>query len=135
MHVGSFEITIANIRKVDRLKTEEVYVCGFIPNYLLPNKASWYLDPFLHPLISDIEDAFINGISCYMLLYRIIEHTFILGISVDYKLEVAGIEPGQAKIRCLILCWTGDHPAQCEVGKFLSSGGIHACRRDKLQGR
>lgn len=37
-------------------------------------------------------------------------------------------------LRCLILCWTGDHPAQCEVGKFLASGGVHACRRDKLQG-
>ena len=54
---------------------------------------------------------------------------------VDYKGEVAGIQPGPALIRCVILCWTGDHPAQCEVGKFLGSGGVHACRRDKLQGR
>ena len=47
--------------KSDRSKTSEVYVCGFVPNYLLPNKASWYLDPFLHPLITEIEDSFING--------------------------------------------------------------------------
>ena len=60
--IGSIEISIATMKKADRLKTEEVYVCGFIPNYQLPNKAPWYLDPFLHPLISDIEDAFINGI-------------------------------------------------------------------------
>ena len=57
------------------------------------------------------------------------------GIGVDYKGEVAGIQPGPALIRCVILCWTGDHPAQCEVGKFLGSGGVNACRRDKLQGR
>ena len=60
--IGSIEISIATMKKADRLKTEEVYVCGFISNYQLPNKAPWYLDPFLHPLISDIEDAFINGI-------------------------------------------------------------------------
>uniref|UniRef100_A0A1X7T4Y9 Uncharacterized protein n=1 Tax=Amphimedon queenslandica TaxID=400682 RepID=A0A1X7T4Y9_AMPQE len=29
----------------------------------------------------------------------------------------------------------GDHLAQCEVGKFLSSGGVRACRRDKLAER
>lgn len=52
----------------------------------------------------------------------------------DYKGTVAGIKPGPAFIRCLILCWTGDHPAQCEVGKFLQSGGIHACRRDNVIG-
>ena len=45
--------------KSDRSKTSEVYVCGFVPNYLLPNKASWYLDPFLHPLITEIEDSLI----------------------------------------------------------------------------
>lgn len=32
------------------------------------------------------------------------------------------------------MCWTGDHPAQCEIGKFLSTGGIHACRRDNIEG-
>ena len=56
------------------------------------------------------------------------------GIEVDYRGNVAGIQPGPTKIRCMLLCWTGDHPAQCEVGKFLSSGGVHSCRRDKLEG-
>ena len=57
------------------------------------------------------------------------EHSikFIIGIEVDYKTSIADIDPGPAVIRCLILCWTGDHPAQCKIGKFLSSGGIHAC--------
>lgn len=47
--------------KLDRAKTEEVYVCGFVPCYLLPNKSPWILDPFLHPLIQDIENTFIDG--------------------------------------------------------------------------
>ena len=57
------------------------------------------------------------------------------GIKVDYKAKIANIEPGEANIRCINLCWTGDHPAQCEVGNFISSGGVHACRRDHLQGK
>ncbi len=59
--VGSIEVHIATMSKVDRCKTEEVYVCGFVPAYMLPNKMPWSLDPFLHPLITEIEDAFING--------------------------------------------------------------------------
>jgi len=47
--------------KTDRSKTEEVYVCGFIPSYVLPNKTPCSLDPFLSPLVSEIEEAFING--------------------------------------------------------------------------
>lgn len=49
--------------KADRSKTDEVYVCGFVPNYLLPSKMPWCHDPFLHPLIVDIEEAFINGMN------------------------------------------------------------------------
>lgn len=52
---------IATMSKVDRSKTDEVYVCGFVPCYILPKKMPWSLDPFLDPLITDIEDAFING--------------------------------------------------------------------------
>ena len=59
---------------------------------------------------------------------------YLVGIEVNYRGEVAGIQPGPAVIRCIILCWVGDHPAQCEVGKFLGSGGVHACRRDKVKG-
>ena len=41
-----------------------------------------------------------------------------VGVEVDYKGEVAGIQSGTAIIRCIILCWIGDYPAQCEVGSF-----------------
>ena len=64
MHVyfiGSIEIQIAAMTKEDRLKQGEVYVCAFIPSYLLPNKMPWSLDPFLHPLITELEDMFIDG--------------------------------------------------------------------------
>ena len=47
--------------KKERSCTEEVYVVGFIPSHLLPKKRPSSLDPFLHPLVSDVEDIFING--------------------------------------------------------------------------
>ena len=30
------------------------------------SKMPWSLDPFIHPLITEIEDAFIDGISTYI---------------------------------------------------------------------
>ena len=53
---------------------------------------------------------------------------------MDYAATVAGIAPGKAVIRVLILLWTGDYPAQCEVGKFIN-GGICPCRRCLLSGK
>ena len=47
--------------KYDRARTNEVYVCSFIPSYKLPKKMTWSLDPFLCPLVNEIEDLFING--------------------------------------------------------------------------
>lgn len=49
--------------KQDRANTDEVYVCGFIPAYILPKKMPWSLDLFIHPLIIGIEYAFIDGIA------------------------------------------------------------------------
>ena len=46
---------------------------------------------------------------------------------------IDGLAPGKAILRCILLCWTGDYPAQCEVGKFIKNGK-HPCRRDKLEG-
>lgn len=47
--------------KRDQSKVEDVYVSGFIPSYLLPNKIPWSLDPFLYPHVAEVEDSFING--------------------------------------------------------------------------
>ena len=63
MHfTGAIEVSIATMSKKDRLKNDEVYVCGFVPNHLLPNKRPNALDPFIHPLVEEIKDLFINGI-------------------------------------------------------------------------
>lgn len=58
---GAVEVTISNMYKAERSSTDEVYVVGFIPSHLLPKKHPCSLDPFIHPLISDVEDIFING--------------------------------------------------------------------------
>jgi len=109
---GATEVSIATMSKVDRCHTEEVYVVGFVPSYLLPKKRPISLDPFLEPLISDIEGGFIRG------------------IHVDYCIPICGQDAGSAVTRHLILCWSGDHNGQCEVGKFVKCGKS-GCRRCK----
>lgn len=47
--------------KEQRCSTDEVYVVGFVPSHLLPKKRPISLDPFLEPLMTDIEDGFIDG--------------------------------------------------------------------------
>lgn len=60
--IGALEVMIANMEKEQRSKTEEVYVVGFVPSHTLPKKRPCSIDPFLHPLVTEIEDIFINGI-------------------------------------------------------------------------
>ena len=62
-YLGSIEISIATMSKKERAKNEEVYVCGFVPSHLLPKKRPNSLDPFIHPLVEEVEDLFINGIT------------------------------------------------------------------------
>ncbi|CAB4019148.1 Hypothetical predicted protein [Paramuricea clavata] len=111
----AIEVTIANMYKAERSKVEEVYVVGFVPSYLLLKKCPCLLDPFLDLLVTDVEDIFIHG------------------LEVDYVGSISGLRSGRTNIRCLILLWTGDYPAQCKVGKFINCE-IQPCRRDKLQG-
>jgi len=54
------------------------------------------------------------------------------GIEVNYSIPVCGKEAGNATIRHLIVCWTGDHSGQCEIGKLIKCGRC-ACRRCKAQ--
>ena len=58
--LGAKEVTIANMYKEERCKAEEVYVLGFVPIHLLPKKRLCSLDPFLHRLITELEDIFID---------------------------------------------------------------------------
>ena len=48
--------------KKDRQKQSEIFVVGFVPTYLLPERRPVALDPFLLPLLEEIEDGFINGV-------------------------------------------------------------------------
>ena len=103
--------------KVERCKAEEVYVVGFVPSHLLPNKRRIYLDPFfpfLDPFVADIEDGFING------------------IQVNYSAATCGKPSGVTSLRHLVLCFSGDHCGLCEVGKFTKMGKS-GCRRCKLE--
>ena len=115
---GSIEVSIANLKKEDRNHVDEVYVVGFVPSYVVPNIPE-ALDPFLHPLMNDICKGFIDG-------FEVNYHTDIL---------IDGYEPSNVeKVRVLLLCWSGDHPGLCEVGKLLNQGKC-GCRRCKLVGQ
>ena len=50
---------------------------------------------------------------------------FYLRDSSQLSAQIAGIPPGQCLICCIIL-WTGDYPAQSEVGKIINKG-IRRC--------
>ena len=49
---------------------------------------------------------------------------------MNFRIPVCGHAAGHAVIRHLVLCWAGDHNAQCEVGKFIKCGKC-GCRRCK----
>ena len=61
VNAGAIEVSIANMYKEERCATEEVYVVGFVPSHMLPKKRPNSLDPFLEPLVSEIENIFIDG--------------------------------------------------------------------------
>ena len=91
------------MKKEDRSHVDEGYVVGFVPSYTGPNipKA---LDPFLHPLMDDICKGFIDG-------YDVNYHSNIF---------IEGYEPSnEEKVRVLLLCFAGNHPGLCQVGKLL----------------
>ena len=91
--------------KEDRQKLSEIFVVSFVPAYLLPERRPISLDPFLPPLLDEIEDGFING------------------IAVDnYSFTLPNFPSGPAKLRHLILCVTGDHVAICGVCKGIFYG-------------
>lgn len=52
---------IATMSKLDRSNAVEIYTVGFVPSYSLPDRRPNSLDPFLYPLVADLEKAFIKG--------------------------------------------------------------------------
>lgn len=59
--LGSIELTVANMEKEKRCLDENVFVSSFVPEHKLPNKQPSALDPFLDPLVTELEELFING--------------------------------------------------------------------------
>ncbi|XP_066932853.1 uncharacterized protein [Clytia hemisphaerica] len=58
---------------------------------------------------------------------------YISGLEIDYPPGVYTEDGGKFTVRCMLLCWTGDYPGQCQVGKF-SCKGTFGCRVDKCKG-
>lgn len=58
---SGIDVSVATMTKEERLQTGEVYTVGFVPSYDLPDKRPNSIDPFLEPLVSDIENGFIEG--------------------------------------------------------------------------
>ena len=104
-------------REIYSEDAEEVFVVCFIPIYQVLKGLRDLLDPFLKPLMLDLVDAFIIGYETEYPLKHVPEYT------------VSPVE-----CTCVILlCWLGDHIAQCEVGKVLNQGKC-PCRRCRLIG-
>ncbi|XP_044180985.1 uncharacterized protein LOC122962134 [Acropora millepora] len=59
--------------------------------------------------------------------------THSCGLEVNYVRSFPCLPSGTSIIGALILLWTGDYPAQHEVGKFIKHW-LLPCRRDKLKG-
>lgn len=116
---GSLEVTAANMRKSERNHVNEVYVVGFVPCSDIPNNLPCGLDPFLDPLMNDLCDGFIEGFQ----------------VCFPAEVEIEQYQPSpEETIRLLLVCWTADHPGQCEVGKFFNQGKC-VCRCCKLVGQ
>ena len=85
------------MKKKDRCKNENVFVSSFVPEKHLPNKQPASLDPYLEPLLHELEDLFINGIICFEVLFlhfEIVLNGFIINAcackfeSTIYKVDV-----------------------------------------------
>lgn len=77
------------------------------------------------------------GVSCQFSISWIKQESCPLhlkGIEVDYKGDIDHFPSGKMTIRLLLILWTGDHPAQCEVCKSKGAGGKKGCRRCKKVG-
>ena len=54
-------MSIATMSKEDRLCSKEIYTVGFVPSYDLPEARPNSIDPFLEPLVRDLEEGFTEG--------------------------------------------------------------------------
>lgn len=106
---SSIEISIANMYKKDRSHVKEVYVVGFVPCTTIPDDVPETFHPFLEPLMNDVTTGFIDG------------------FQVPYPFDFTISHFGQGEtptVRVLLLCWTADHPGQCEFESSLTKVNV-----------
>ena len=100
-------------------------IVGSIPVLFIPfshkeleKKHGDVLSSFLQPLIVELESSFMDG------------------FEVDYAIPSEDIcetlDSGKARLRCILMACTGDHPAQCKLGQ-VKDGGMAFCRCDKAK--
>lgn len=49
------------MKKEYRNSIDECYVTSFVPVHSLPNRQPNYLDPFIEPLVTELEQLFVDG--------------------------------------------------------------------------
>lgn len=64
------------MEKLHRSKNDHIYTTTFVPEHALPNKEPNALDPFLEPLITELEELFIDGKSTFEAYYKLYYTTF-----------------------------------------------------------
>ena len=59
--LGSIEVSIATMKKCYRNSVDECYVTSFIPKHNLPTRQPNFMDPFMEPLVAELEKLFVEG--------------------------------------------------------------------------
>lgn len=115
--VAAITISNACMNKANRSFNKNARVYSFIPADQLPRDCPHKFDPFLQPLLSEIEDL------------------YIAGAEVFFKSPVSGYSPPNdtAVLRVVPLLFTADLRAHAKVG-LSSAGGCKGCRRCTVVG-
>ena len=72
---GAIEVSVATMAKANRLHKDKVYTV--VPSYELPDGRPNSLDPFMEPLIRDLENGFIEGTVGLIVIVHVHSHQYI----------------------------------------------------------
>ena len=101
--VGAIYITIVNLPRSVRYKSENVILVGIIPG---PDEPEGDLNSFLHPLVNELQELWV-------------------GVAMDCHMNTV------KKIRGALLCVACDLPAGRKVCGFLSHSARYGCSKCK----
>ena len=116
--ISTITITHGCMSKLERSDANQARVYSFIPIHQLPCSAPHKFDAFFEPLVSEIEDLYMDG------------------AEVFFRMAVSGhsSENDVARLRVLPLLITADSKAHAEIG-LTTAGGFKGCRRCFLSGQ